>query len=191
MTRGFIKSTRGRYVAVLDPVERGLLRSLAEQVMDLVAPTTQEESTDPLAQLVGWIDPETPVATPSDPAMARLFPDAYRDDAEASADFRRYTESDLRREKMERAQRVHACVESDADGDVSVSLDDSEVPDWLGFLNDVRLILGTRLEITEDWQENGIDESAPNAQLFYLYDWLTYLQETLVQSLLDAPSANE
>lgn len=191
MTRGFIKSSRGRYVAVLDPVERGLLRSLAEQVMDLVAPDAQQESTDPLARLVGWVDPETPVSAPSDPAMARLFPDAYRDDDEASADFRRYTEGDLRREKLERAQRVRACVESDADGEVSVSLDDGEVPDWLGFLNDVRLILGTRLEITEDWQENGIDESAPNAQLFYLYDWLTYLQETLVQSLLDAPSADE
>ncbi|MFM1917631.1 MAG: hypothetical protein RJB01_1146 [Actinomycetota bacterium] len=191
MTRGFIKSTRGRYVAVLDPVERGLLRSLADQVMDLVAPEEPAAAPDPLAELVGWVDPDTPVSAPSDPAMARLFPDAYRDDAEASADFRRYTEGDLRREKLARAQRVHARVESDADGDVSVSLDEAEVPDWLGFLNDVRLILGTRLDITEDWQESGIDESAPNAQLYFLYDWLTYLQETLVQSMLDAPNPYE
>lgn len=191
MTRGFIKSTRGKYVAVLDPVERGLLRSLADQVMDLVAPEEPSAAADPLAELVGWVDPDIPVSTPSDPAMARLFPDAYRDDAEASADFRRFTEGDLRREKWARAQRIRACVESDAEGDVSVSLDETEVPDWLGFLNDVRLILGTRLDITEDWQENGIDESAPNAQLFFLYDWLTYVQETLVQSMLDEPHSPE
>lgn len=177
-------------MAVLDPVERGLLRSLAEQVVDLVAPEETVQAVDPLVELVGWVDPETPVSPPSDPAMARLFPDAYRDDAEASADFRRYTEGDLRREKLARAQRIHACVESDADGDVSVSLEEAEVPVWLGFLNDVRLILGTRLEITEDWQENGIDESAPNAQLFFLYDWLTYLQETLVRSMLDEPHSH-
>ena len=56
---------------------------------------------------------------------------------------------------------------------------------WLRALNDTRLVLGERLGITEDWDElvEGLTDDDPRLPLFFVYDRLTYLQESLVQSL--------
>lgn len=186
MTQGFDRSADSRFTITFDAVERGLLTSLANQVLDLVAPDEDTVVDDPLDAIMGSLD--RPVRTPEDAALARLFPDAYRDDAEAAEDFRRFTEQDLRLEKCARATSVKDAVATSDDGDVTLTIDESAAVQWLGFLNDVRLILGTRLGITEDWQHDLADlpESDPRIGLFHLYDWLTYMQETLVQSLIDS-----
>lgn len=185
MTQGFDRTGDDRYSITLDEVERGLITSLATQLLDLVTPAGVETSDDPLAAIVGSMD--QPVTTPDDVALARLFPDAYRDDPEAAQDFRRFTERDLRLEKCARARTVQESIATDADGDASFELDEGSALVWLGFLNDVRLILGSRLGITEEWQEalETMSVSDPRIGLFHLYDWLTYIQETLVQSLTE------
>lgn len=164
---------------LLEELEGELLLSLTAQLIDFVG-RGGGEAEDPLAAMVGI----TPDAVPSeDPALHRLLPDAFVDDEEASLEFRRFTERGLRESKVERAEAVRASLERDG---LQVHLDGELVQAWLGFLNDTRLILGARLDLTEDNQEQlaALPDEDPRAALFGLYGWLTYLQETLVQELL-------
>lgn len=162
----------------LEEVEAALLRSLALQLIDFVGPD-EADDIDPLVALVG-IDPSAD--TPEDPALLRLLPDAYPQDAEASAEFRRFTERDLRARKAADARVVLAAVE--AGREIDIVGDASSA--WLGFLNDTRLTLGARLEISEDDHDDlaALPDDDPRAGLFQVYDWLTFLQESLVQRLL-------
>lgn len=160
----------------LEEVEVALLRSLAGQLIDFVTPEGTE-SDDPLVALVG-IDPTA--RTPEDPALLRLLPDAYADDETAASEFRRFTERDLREAKTRNATAVLAALEPDPR---QLLLAAAEVDAWLGFLNDVRLTLGTRLGITEDNHRElaSLPDDDPRAGLFQVYDWLTFLQDALVQ----------
>jgi hypothetical protein len=164
---------------VLEEVEVALLLSLAGQLADLVAPEPSLDE-DPLARLVG-IDPEA--RTPEDPALHRLLPDAYADDPEAAAEFRRFTERSLREAKAEHARVVGRALQA---GGTEFDVTGDAVAAWLGFLNDTRLTLGTRLEITEDNHDEleMLPDEDPRAGLFQVYDWLTFLQESIVQRLL-------
>lgn len=177
MSYGFRRSDRGRILLTLDPVERGLLQSLAAQLIDIIQPP---EPSDPLVALVG-IDSE--VHRPDDPALLRLLPDALTDDPDAALEFRRFTERDLRTIKSERALMVKMAM--DALGDEGTVTVEKEV-DWLGFLTDVRLVLGTRIGIEEDNREDlgSTPEDDPKFALIQLYDWLSFLQESLVQCLV-------
>jgi hypothetical protein len=172
---------RGLHVS-LEEVEVALLQSLARQLVDLVGPRDDPDA-DPLVALVG-IDPVA--QTPDDPALRRLLPDAYIDDEEAAGEFRRYTERDLREAKAGNARLVDQQLEEQG-REVTISGD--AIPAWLGFLNDTRLTIGTRLEISEENHDVLADlpDSDPRAGLFQVYDWLTFLQESIVQRLLPSP----
>jgi len=178
---GFECTDSGRIVLRVDEAERSMLRSLAQQVRDLVAPQAQSGSIDPLEAMVG-IDPKA--RRPQDPALARLLPDAYIGDDEAAADFRRFTERDLRRTKAAHAAAVLAHLERSG---AKVVLSRDEANSWLGFLNDARLALGTRIQITEENHEElaGLEQDDPRFASFHVYNWLTYLQDSLLDALLD------
>ena len=88
------------------------------------------EDTDPLAAALGIA--EGPVKTPDNPALARLFPDAYGDADEAS-EFRRLTEPDLREGKRATARQVLESLRDYEPGD-RISLDADEARAWLGAL---------------------------------------------------------
>jgi hypothetical protein len=137
------------------------------------------DSPEEFAALLGLSES---TALPEDPVLARLLPDAYRDDAEAAGDFRRYTEQDLRSGKVAAARTVLATL-PEGGGQVRLSTDDAQA--WLRAINDVRLALGVRLSITEDFEERmaGLDPEDPRSAYFWVYDWLTYIQETLVRAL--------
>jgi len=119
---------------------------------------------------------------PLDPALARLLPDAYRDDPDAAGEFRRFTEQSLRSAKQESARIVLETLPADG-GPVKLSREQAQ--SWLRALNDVRLALGVRLGVTEDfeeqWQELDPADSASAA--FEVYAWLGGVQESLVQAL--------
>lgn len=175
---GFRRTVTGRVVLRVDEVEKGLLMALLQQLLEFVTPEVEDE--DPLVRLVG-LDPE---AKPSDdPAMARLFPDAYLDDAEAAAEFRRFTERPLRDLKVAHAQKALDTLERSGE---KVTLSVEEAGSWLGALNDLRLALGSRLAITEEGMEEmaNLPDDDPRAATFHVYDWLTFLQESLVQALM-------
>ena len=134
---------------------------------------------DDLARLLGQSGPATP---PDDPVLARLLPDAYREDAEAAGDFRRFTEQELRNGKAAAARTVLATLPEEG-GRVRLSEEEAQV--WLRALNDVRLALGVRLSITEDFEARvaDLDPADPRSAYMWIYDWLTFLQETLVRAL--------
>lgn len=180
VVRGFTRTLTGRIVLRVDIVERGLLATLLEQIIEFVAPEEPEGEADPLAAIVG-IDRRA--QRPEDPALARLFPEAYPDDADASADFRRYTERGLREGKAAAARTALDTLQASGE---KVTLSTDQAQAWLSALNDIRLALGTRLEITEDSLDElaALPDDDPRAGTYHLYDWLTYLAETLVRSLM-------
>jgi hypothetical protein len=170
---------RGGVVALtVHPEEVPVLRGLLSQLADLVAPDTAPDA-DPLAAMLGI---GTATEASDDPVLARLFPDAYPDDPDAAGEFRRYTETGLRERKQAGARAALATLdepgkERDLSGDEALA--------WLGALNDLRLALGTRLDVHEDWSEQyaGLPEHDPARITFEVYDWLSWLQETLVRCL--------
>jgi hypothetical protein len=125
-----------------------------------------------------------------DPVVDRLFPDVYPDRPEESVDFRRYTEGDLKTAKIDQAGAVLAAIPAGAGGEVRLDAEEAEA--WLRALNDARLAMGVRLEITAetDLQEE-LDEAVlrdpTSTRVFQLsvYAYLGYLQESLLNSLVD------
>jgi Domain of unknown function (DUF2017) len=122
----------------------------------------------------------------SDPAMQRLLPDAYRDDEEAAAEFRRFTAEGLAERKIANARSVLDAVGNNVEGvqepeDRVIVLDDAHAQQWLRALADLRLIIANRLGIEHDDDEGRADDAAVPLQQSYL--WLGELQESIVQAL--------
>ncbi len=180
MPGGFVLEPGGRVLLRLEPVERMLMLSLCEQIIELVSPPDIDPDADPLAVAVG-IDEQA--LTPDDPVLLRLFPEAYDEDPAAAADFRRFTERDLRQTKLNHAHTVQDCLERSGE---KVLFPLSLGPSWLGFMNDVRLALGERIGIDDDFHEEvaELPEEDPRLAMVGVYDWLTYLQDSLVQIML-------
>jgi hypothetical protein len=186
MAGPFTRGADGAVELWIDDDERDVLRDLFGQVAELVEdPAAPAADADPLTEMLGI---GTRTSAPVDPALARLFPDAYNDDEGAAGDFRRYTEPTLRRRKAGHAATVLATLDRP---ERPVPLAAPEVAAWLGALNDVRLVLGVRLGVGEDDDEGedpfDVDEEdrSPEAWTRVLYHWLTYLQGDLLD-VLDA-----
>jgi hypothetical protein len=126
-----------------------------------------------------------PVTAPSDPALRRLLPDAYPDDAEATEEFRRYTDATLR-DGMN--ADLHAVRESllEIGEKGQLTLDDEQAQAWLRVLNRVRLVLAVRLGIenANDHETLGaIDADDPRTGPFLLFEWVGYLLSDLLNAL--------
>jgi hypothetical protein len=174
-----------------DEVEASLLRHLVGEVRDLLdqgeelrpTPTAAAAGlpTDAeLAALTGMGAPDLldeGSEIPDDPALARLLPDGYRDDPDAAGEFRRLTETSLRRDKVTAAETLLAALPGD--GPSEVRLDPETTEAWLATINDVRLALGTRLEVSEEMSEPDPDD--PDAPAYVVYLWLTELQGVLIE----------
>ena len=95
--------------------------------------------------------------------LARLLPDAYQDDPEAAGEFRKYTESSLREAKKYFAQTLLDTLPPQGG---RVRLTGDQARDWLRALNDVRLMFGVRLEVTEDFEEQlaALDPEGPEGR---------------------------
>ena len=111
-----------------------------------------------------------------DPSLRRVFPPAYPDDEELEAEYRRLMAADL----VERHSGALDVMEATVDHD---RLAEDEVHAWLGALNDLRLVLGTRLDVTEDMDAVPSDPSDPRTHAFALYQYLTWLQGEIVEAL--------
>jgi hypothetical protein len=185
-----VKRTRRGVVVSFDEVEASLLRHLVGEVRDLL---TDGEQLPPPADRAGGLPTDAELfaltgmggpqqgngdtGTPADPALARLLPDAYRDDPGAAGEFRRLTEGSLRRDKVTAAERLLAALSGE--GPSEVRLDPETTEAWLATINDVRLALGTRLEVTEEMAEP--DPEDPDAPAYVVYLWLTELQGVLIE----------
>ena len=181
--------------AWLAAAEASLLRSLVGQIMSLVefegltseGPTSEGRADlgnadDEVAALEAMLHGPGGDKISEDPVLARLLPDAYRDDPEAAGEFRRYTEPALRSAKHAAAQEMLDTL-PEAGGRIQLTQD--QALSWLKALNDVRLALGVRLGVTEDFEEQWarLKPDDPQWTAFEVYAWLGAVQESLVQAL--------
>lgn len=141
-----------------------------------------------MAEILGDLADAKP-APPSDPVLARLFPDGYRDDPDAAAELRALTEDDLRTQKLENVNTLLATLPLDGG---PIRLDSEQAEAWLLALNDARLVVGTRLEVTDDTDildelDEAVlrDPTGPRVFALSVYQLLGYLQESLVEALAD------
>lgn len=179
--------------AWLSAGEANLLRTLVTPVVELLndparpapepepAPSEPADLFDDLEKMFSEAAAVPPEA-PADPVLARLLPDAYQDDPEAAGEFRKYTESSLREAKKYFAQ---ALLESLPAKGGRVKLTADQARDWLRALNDVRLMFGVRLAVTEDFEEQlaSLDPKDPRVAAFEVYGWLGAMQESLVRAI--------
>jgi hypothetical protein len=125
-------------------------------------------------------------APSSDPAAARLFPRAYLDptEEEAESEYEALIQPDLLRQRLDALELVTGSFGRAVDAGEwrEIALAPDDVAAWLGVLNDTRLVLGTRLGVSED--ERQVADDDPNVAAYAIYDWLTYLQGELVEQLL-------
>ena len=175
MALGFTRTESGRFVAGFDEQERALLAHLARDLREFLGPETAGIDADPFA--LGILET---ASISDDPALARLFPDAYDLDEEAADDFRRYTETELRDAKTAHLAVLVDTV--DASGD-KTTLTEAQARSWMVALNDLRLVIGTRLHLDDDETEPEM-EAEYAEQLTAIYQWLTWLQESLVGALM-------
>jgi hypothetical protein len=193
MSEGFQRRRRGGAVATFTGFEADLLRSLASQLVELLRNevAAPHPGDDPLEQMLDFSGPTT---EPEDPVLARLFPNAYPDDPEAAGEFRRYTEGTLRDSKaraavevIETLEEAGLPVELAEDGlVVDVELDAEATGTWLRSFTDIRLALATRLGIEDDDEDYwaALPDDDPRAHVFDIYQWVGYLQETLVAAVM-------
>jgi hypothetical protein len=150
----------GDVVARLDPAEAGIVGLLLDQLEQLLA-AEEDDVTD-------------------DPVLTRLFPDGHRGDPRLAADYRDLTEASLRSGKTADLATVRATLPA---GGGEVRLDRDQAQAWLRTTNDLRLALGTRLDVTED-TEPPDDITGDDDHQLAVYYWLTALQGSLVDAVL-------
>lgn len=186
----FKRRRKGGLAAEFERNEALLLSNLAAQMIELLRDRngTEESSADPLAQFVGMTGP---IAPPEDPVLSRLLPDAYSDDPENAAEFRRYTEQSLTSHKVSNAQLVIDALidgglseEHDTPAQIEVELDPNSAFAWLKTLTDIRLALSIRLGIETEADMDRLEyaDDEYEQQTFDIYEWLGYVQESLVQA---------
>jgi len=129
-----------------------------------------------------------------DPVVVRLFPTVYPEDPQEAADFRRFTEGDLKTSKIDQAGAILAALPGEDDLDAEgaeVRLDAEASEAWLRAINDVRLAMGVRLAIDDQTdldfeltEEMTRDISSARAFQLSVYAYLGYLQESLLDAIM-------
>ncbi|MGZ4125586.1 MAG: DUF2017 family protein [Actinomycetota bacterium] len=149
-----VRRPDGRFDLDIPADQRDVLRGLPDQ----------------LRQLLADAEPET------DEALRRLFPTADLDDPEHAAEFDRMVREDLLRQRAAAIEAMERTLDA-------VDLSEDELVGWLGVLNDLRLVLGTRLDVTEETEQDDFAPDDPRAHGYALYAYLTYLEDEIVQAL--------
>ena len=117
-----------------------------------------------------------PLLSSDDPSAVRLHPPGYSDDPEKDREYR-----ELMREELDAERRRHLEVmEQTID---SGRLDEEQLLAWLGAMNDLRLVLGTKLDVTEDLDPSDVSREDPRFAGLAVYAYLTWLEEQAVEAL--------
>jgi hypothetical protein len=190
---GFARHRRSKHlIATFSGFEADLLRSLAAQLVELLRneAAVPRDGADPLEAMMDFSGPTT---EPDDPVLARLFPTAYQHDEEAAAEFRRFTEGTLRNGKADAAITIIDGLEeaglppelTEEGLVIDIELEEPAAEVWMRSFTDLRLALATRLEVEEGDEAywHSLPDDDPRSQAHEIYEWVGYLQETLVQAL--------
>jgi hypothetical protein len=148
------RTRQGDFELRLAAEERDVLRSLPAQIREVLASSSGSD----------------------DPAIARLNPTAYPDDPEFDAEYHRLMREDLDAGRLAALQTLEETVDARR-------LDEPQALAWLRALNDMRLLVGTRLDVSEDPAERVVSPRDPRAPALALYDYLSVLEQDLVEAL--------
>ena len=176
-----------RFVSTMDSHEVLLLRNMASSMREMLDDRQSGSPSDPLEQLTGIRTGNT--VPPTDATMRRLLPDfvspeaAESDPAGSNAALRSVHEPQIIDAKISAAQRLLESLPRDSG---RVELTDDEAQAWVAAVNDMRLALGTMLQIGPEVPEE-LPEGHPMATHLDVYHWLTVLQEYLVLGLMGKP----
>lgn len=110
------------------------------------------------------------------PETRRLFPTAYPDDPEKDAGYQVLSRDGL----IEQRRTAADTLRETADNEV---VTEDELAQWMSVINDARLVLGTRLDVSED-DEPDFDD--PDIGLYLIYDELGYLLDSIVKVMITA-----
>ncbi|WP_116046660.1 DUF2017 domain-containing protein [Amycolatopsis palatopharyngis] len=176
-----------KVVAGFEQQEAAVIRGLVSQLEDMLRARSDEAPQDELAELTGIRT--GPSESPNDPVLSRLLPDFHRldpdnpskEDLDSAAALRSLHEPEVLEAKVGVATVVLGSLPPDG-GDVKLTLEQADA--WLSAINDVRLALGTALDVSEDMPDE-LPEDDPRAPHLGVYHWLTWVQETLVQALAE------
>lgn len=174
-----------RMVAGFEQQEAAVLRGLVSQMEDMLKARAEEAPQDELSELTGI--KAGPSTAPDDPVLARLLPDFHRidpdqptqEELDSAAALRSLHEPELLDAKLEVAEVVMETL-APRGGEVRLSIEQADA--WLSALNDVRLALGTALDVSDEMPDE-LPEDDPRSAHLGVYHWLTYLQESLVQAM--------
>lgn len=161
------------------PAERPLDPSDPAGLLGAVHPN---RPSDPFAFWEADLDERPGEEPQDDPALRRLFPDAYPDDQDASDEFRRFTASAQRRERLDQILDVR--VDLDILSTKPLMMQPERVEYWLRTINAIRLVLATRLGIVDELSADRAEQSAgddPSDVIYPAYEWLGVLIEMLVE----------
>ncbi|MEQ1787083.1 MAG: DUF2017 family protein [Acidimicrobiales bacterium] len=140
-----------------------------------------------LVSLVDQLREVLEVST-DDPSVRRLFPTAYHEDPERDREYQQLVRDEL----LERRLAALAIVEESA---AAEEVDETQLTAWLTALNDLRLVLGTRLDVSEDQDAGGLeelDEDDPRTPAMVVYHYLSGLLDEIVTALAaDLPAPTE
>ncbi|MDJ0316356.1 MULTISPECIES: DUF2017 domain-containing protein [Arthrobacter] len=183
MAKAFTAGRRG-ITGFLEPAERELLRKLFADIITMLEPATPAHE-DPLAALIGL---DMDVGVPADPALLRLLPNAVMDDDEGALEFRQLTERSLRETKIGALRAAALGLDSE-----KLLLNEEAAKLWAMALNDVRLVLAERLDIRDEQDAERVhevqdwaDADDVESYLSLVYNFVSWLQESLVQAMLMA-----
>ena len=152
--RGPVKRKGDTYEVKLGDEERAALRDLCQQLRELLV----KESPS------------------SDPGVARLFPPAYPDDLLQNLDYERTAGNDLLAQRLAAIDIVSGSIDAK-------HLTEEQLLAWLSATNDLRLVLGTRLGVTEETTAADFAEDETAEQTFGLYNYLTWLVDAFVRAV--------
>jgi hypothetical protein len=111
-----------------------------------------------------------------DTTTRRLFPPAYADDVERETEYRALVGDELLEHKLASLDVVEETANQS-------DLDEAQITRWMHAINDLRLVLGTRLDVSEDADPVPLDHE--DAPAFAVYDYLTWLLAQVVDALSD------
>lgn len=160
------------------PFSRHRDGSIEVHLTEVEAQAVRQVATDMLDEL----------EDPADKGLRRLFPPAYKDDRVREEEFERMTRDDLLDQKRKAARAVVESIDaaSSRRGRWTTTLDEDATNSWLAVLNDARLVLGTRLNVTDDVEHQPLPAEHPDAPQHNLYVYLSSLEWALVDVMLEA-----
>ncbi|HEY0804300.1 MAG TPA: DUF2017 domain-containing protein [Pseudonocardiaceae bacterium] len=172
-------------IGVLDRQEAALVRGLVRQVREMLEVRAEDAPQDELAELTGIRT--GPSTAPDDPILSRLLPDFHRldddapsvEDQNSAAALRSLHEPELLELKTGVAGVL---LDTCPPGGGEIRLTEEQAAAWLSALNDVRLALGTALDVTEDMPDE-LPPDDPREPHLNVYHWLTWVQESLIQAV--------